>query len=599
MRNRSIFVVTAMIMSAMVVPDPSRAANIVIPPLSNFELVGSTLKFDALVNDCIQSQPTSSFFGSSISPSSAKSELEVPAFMETGSGTTKMTTTLVTNIAFLFDNKCVSTKAFSKNYSLALPEGLTFKYIYEQYTQSFIFSTSGELPQPLPETLSPSESPVLSGPTSEMPLEIANAKLSGDFLTFEADLPECAINKPATRYFSSLISPSSDSAELDKPELAYITENSKFLKTLVIILTIPIYTECRSSKSSKTLFKIELPKSEYFKYIFDLNYKKFVFENPTSSPATEKPPIAISFVANRQLPGGMEAGFELIEVNIGSDGTQVITSLAKQAGVAYQIKAIAKNGLIVAAYDHRTKNSTSHTYLVSKTKWTLLSTKTIFVEPAVVSTDLKTLYGRRVKDAANSTVIFAQNLKTGSTPSYFDAAKHGGGFICGVVSDPTFKLGYFTHLTKKSTDIYQIDLSNGKMKKLGATTAGACIDATDANGNFIAKYINPTSLEMQKGDLILISKKNPKSYRHVEIKETFMHTGMHSLLPFGDYILGWNSTNNLHLVGLEKQEGFSFDYLDPETLAGPIPLHFLQYMCNLPLTWQSDPARPSASKAKF
>ena len=583
----------------MVVPDPSRAANIVIPPLSNFELVGSTLKFDALVNDCIQSQPTSSFFGSSISPSSAKSELEVPAFMETGSGTTKMTTTLVTNIAFLFDNKCVSTKAFSKNYSLALPEGLTFKYIYEQYTQSFIFSTSGELPEPLPETLSASEPLVLSGPTTNTPVNFSNVHLNGNMMTFETELSVCASKEPTIRFFSASINPLSSKAVLDLPELQPITQNVTTIKTLAMLFTVPLYTECKSNEFRHENLSVTIPKLNYLKYIYDLINKKFIYEDQSISPAAAKPPIPISFVANRQLAGGIDAGFELIEVNIGTDGTQVITSLAKQAGVAYQIKAIAKNGLIVAAYDHRTKNFTSNTYLVSNTKWTLLSTKTIFVEPAVVSTDLKTLYGRRVKDAANSTVIFAQNLKTGNTPSYFDAAKHGGGFICGVVSDPTFKLGYFTHLTKKSTDIYQIDLSNGKMKKLGATTAGACIDATDANGNFIAKYINPTSLEMQKGDLILISKKNPKSYRHVEIKETFMHTGMHSLLPFGDYILGWNSTNNLHLVGLEKQEGFSFDYLDPETLAGPIPLHFLQYMCNLPLTWQSDPARPSASKAKF
>jgi hypothetical protein len=267
-------------------------------------------------------------------------------------------------------------------------------------------------------------------------------------------------------------------------------------------------------------------------------------------------------------------------------------------GVDYQIKAISKNGVIVTAYDQRTKKYPSNTYLVSNTKWTLLSTKTIFVEPSVVSIDLKTLYGRRVKDAANSTVIFAQNLKTGNTPTYFDAAKHGGGFICGVVTDPTFKLGYFTHLTKKRTDIYQIDLGNGKMKKLGTTTAGACIDATNSNGDFIAKFINPTSLETDNGDLIVISKKNPKSYRHIEIRETFMHTGMHSLIPFGEYVLGWNSTYEPHLVGLEKHEGFNFDYLDPDTLAGPTSLHFLQYVCNLPLTWQTDPKRPSASIAK-
>jgi hypothetical protein len=167
------------------------------------------------------------------------------------------------------------------------------------------------------------------------------------------------------------------------------------------------------------------------------------------------------------------------------------------------------------------------------------------------------------------------------------------------VADPTFKFGYFTHLTKKRTDIYQIDLGNGKMKKLGTTTAGACIDATNSNGDFIAKFVNPTTLETQEGDLIVISKKNPKSYRHIEIRETFMQTGMHSLIPFGEYVMGWNSTYDPHLVGLEKHEGYNFDYLDPETLDGPKPLHFLQYICNLPLTWQTDPKRPSFAIAKY
>ena len=586
-----------------------------LPPLSNFELVGTTLKFDALVSNCLLSKPTSSFFGSSITPASTTSELEDLAFQENGSGSTKTTTTLVANIAFPFDsteptdNTCKWSETFSKKYSLALPEGITFKYIYDQYTQKFIFPDSGELPQPTPEVPnssdvpvlsepSPSEAAVLSGPTSDLPLEFFNTKVIGDVLLFEADLPECAVNDPTIRYFSSLIDPKSSQAKIDKPEFAPLAENTSTIKTLGVMLTVPIYTECKFGKSSKEIIKIELPKLKYFQYIFDFVHKKFIFENQSISPAIAKPPIAISFVANRNLPGGSDAGSELIEVNIGTDGIPVINSLANVPGVHYQIKAIAKNGLIVTAYDHRTKSYPSRTYLVSNTKWTLLSTKTIFVEPAVVSIDLKTLYGRRVKDAANSTVIFAQNLKTGSTPSYFDAAKHGGGFICGVVTDPTFKLGYFTHLTKKRTDIYQIDLGNGKMKKLGTTTVGACIDATNSNGDFIAKFINPTSLETENGDLIIISKKNPKSYRHIEIRETFMHTGMHSLLPFGEYVLGWNSTYEPHLVGLDKHEGFNFDYLDPDTLAGPTSLHFLQYVCNLPLTWQTDPKRPSASIAK-
>jgi hypothetical protein len=74
---------------------------------------------------------------------------------------------------------------------------------------------------------------------------------------------------------------------------------------------------------------------------------------------------------------------------------------------------------------------------------------------------------------------------------------------------------------------------------------------------------------------------------------------MHSLLPFGEYVLGWNSTYDLHLVGLDKREGFNFDYLDPDTLAGPTPLRFLQYICNLPLTWKTDPKRPSLVMAKY
>jgi len=615
MRNRSILALAVLLLSSLAIPGISRAAGIMLPPLSNFELVGTTLKFDALVSNCLLSKPTSSFFGSSITPASTKSELEDLAFQENGSGSTKTTTTLVANIAFPFDstdptdNTCKWNETFSKKYSLALPEGITFKYIYDQYTQKFIFPDSGELPQPTPEVPnssdvpvlsepSPSEAAVLSGPTSDLPLEFFNTKVIGDVLTFEADLPECAVNDPTIRYFSSSIDPKSSQAKIDDPEFAPLAENTSTIKTLGVMLTVPIYTECKFGKSSKEIIKIELPKLKYFQYIFDFVHKKFIFENQSIPPAIEKPPIAISFVANRNLPGGGDAGSELIEVNIGTDGIPVIDSLANVPGVHYQIKAIAKNGLIVTAYDHRTKSYPSNTYLVSNTKWTLLSTKTIFVEPAVVSIDLKTLYGRRVKDAANSTVIFAQNLKSGNTPTYFDAAKHGGGFICGVVTDPTFKLGYFTHLTKKRTDIYQIDLGNGKMKKLGTTTVGACIDATNSNGDFIAKFINPTSLETENGDLIVISKKNPKSYRHIEIRETFMHTGMHSLLPFGEYVLGWNSTYEPHLVGLEKHEGYNFDYLDPETLAGPTPLHFLQYICNLPLTWQTDPKRPNASIAK-
>ena len=599
MRNRSALALSVLLLASWAVPGTSRAAGIMLPPLSNFELTGTTLNFEAQVNDCLVSQPTSSYFGSSITPTSSKSELKIPAFQEYGSGSTRSTSTLVTNIAFPFEGSCTPTKTFTKSYSLALPEDLTFKYIYDQFTETFIITTARELPKPEPGLPNTPASPVRSGPTSNFPLEFTNVRVIDSQLIFEASIPECAINKPTVRYFSALIDPTTSQVQLDSPELMNIIESSPAIKTLAIMATTPIYTECRFSKSSTETFNITLPKLNYFKYIYDLVNRKFLYENPASSPATAKPPIAISFVANRNLGSGFDSGSELIEVKIGTDGIPEVTSLAKQQGVDYQIKAIAKNGVVVTAYDRRNKNSTSNTYLVSSTKWTLLSTKTIYVEPAVISTDLKTLYGRRVKDAANSTVIFAQNLKSGSTPAYFDAAKHGGGFICGVVTDPNFKFGYFTHLTKKATDIYQIDLGNGKMKKLGTTTAGACIDATDSSGNFIAKNIDPISLVTQTGDLIVISKKNPKSYRHIEIRETFMSTGMHSVLPFGDYLLGWNSTNNLHIVGLEINEGFNFDYLDPETLAGPEQLFFLQYMSSLPLTWQSDPKRPSAAMAKF
>jgi hypothetical protein len=232
MRNRSVLVIAVLLLTSLAVPGISKAAGIMLPPLSNFELIGTTLKFDALVSNCLLSEPTSSFFGSSITPASTQNEIADLAFQENGSGSKKTTTTLVVNIAFPFnpsdpsDSSCKWSETLSKKYSLALPENLTFKYIYDQYTQTFIFPASAELPQPKAEVPSSSdepilgeptpdspvinepgssEVPVLSGPTSNMPLEFSNPKVTGDVLTFEADLPECAINEPAIRYFSALI----------------------------------------------------------------------------------------------------------------------------------------------------------------------------------------------------------------------------------------------------------------------------------------------------------------------------------------------------------------------------------------------------------
>lgn len=598
MKFRTAIVAVALIFTSLAIPSATSAATFTVATLSNLELSGLTLKFDALINDCNTSQPTSSFFGSSISPSSTSKELEIPAFQENGSGKSRTTTTLVSAITFPMENKCLPTKMFTKSFTLNLPEGLTFKYIYDQFAQAFIFTVSGAISQGAVEMPITSAPLVLSGPTIDSPVNFSNVQVTGNIMTFDTDLSECAAKEPSIRFFSTQISPLSSKADLDLPELHAIGQSVLTIKTLALILTVPLFTNCKSSAFKHESFSVTLPKLTYLKYIYDLINKKFIYENQSISPAVVNPPIPISFVANRQLPGGMDAGFELIEVNIGIDGTPVITTLAKKAGVTYQIKAVAKDGLIVTAYDYSSSKPSSNTYLISNTKWTLLSTKNVYVEPAVISTDLKTLYGRRVKDAANSTVIFAQNLKTGNTPSYFDATKKGGGFICGVVTDPTFKFGYFTHLTKTKTDIYQIDLGSGKLSKLGTTTAGACIDATDSNGDFIAKNIDPTSLLTQKSDLIKISKSNPKNYHHIKIQTTFMSTGMHSLLPFGEYVLGWNSTNDLHLVGLEKHEGLNFDYLDPDSLSGPESLNFLQYMNNLPLNWRSDSKRPDAALAK-
>ena len=144
----------------------------------------------------------------------------------------------------------------------------------------------------------------------------------------------------------------------------------------------------------------------------------------------------------------------------------------------------------------------------------------------------------------------------------FDAKKYGGGFISSLSASPDDKFGYFTHISKGVSNLYQINLATNKLSKLGKTVDGFNLEAIDSDGNFIGIIKNRADAE-NAPNVVRISL---KSLTVAQIFETGPFTFSPSLGPAviasGKYLIFNNDSSRQLTIfdstGIEKALNYRF-----------------------------------------
>ncbi len=277
---------------------------------------------------------------------------------------------------------------------------------------------------------------------------------------------------------------------------------------------------------------------------------------------TSLPPITHNFLANvfvnKQIEGRNSYSADRVErVEINSAGTLTATDFTIGKGKDNTLIAVGKNGFVNQIFSRDSKGFSISAYLNVADKYTKIGLTTNYVEPGTLDNKNQYIYGRKVRDAVNSTKIVRQSVKTGALSDHFDATKNGGGSVCGIATDNKYKLAFFTHLLPSKTILYSFDLSNGKYKKVQELAAGFCIDTVIDSKRLAGVKIDVKAEKWDSTNLIFVDLNRSK--------------GLISLaLPFE---LKWVSEHQMLVAENYLYLNDPFDRSDP-TVAMPGPKHY-------------------------
>jgi hypothetical protein len=274
------------------------------------------------------------------------------------------------------------------------------------------------------------------------------------------------------------------------------------------------------------------------------------------------PPVTHKFLANvyvnKAVKGGIAFSADRVErVSINQDGTLSTEDFTVAKNKDNTLIATGKNGFVTQVFSDDAKGFSISAYLNVADKYTKIGLTTNYVEPGTLDNKNQYIYGRKVRDAVNSTKIVRQSVKTGALSDHFDATKNGGGSVCGIATDNKYKLAFFTHLLPSKTILYSFDLSNGKYKKVQELAAGFCIDTVIDSKRLAGIKIDVKAEKWDSTNLIFVDLNRGK--------------GLISLaLPFE---LKWVSEHQMLVAENYLYLNDPFNRSDP-TVAMPGPKHY-------------------------
>lgn len=287
---------------------------------------------------------------------------------------------------------------------------------------------------------------------------------------------------------------------------------------------------------------------------------------------------------------------EITLVEINRRGESAFTPLSSQVG--YYVVGRKSDALIV---QNRSLDFTlpfREFWLIKPSGWELMTKDTFGIgESAQLTTDFKTfIYPTSQGIATAKTAIFSRPVKISLNKNFrekelFNVKKFGGGFISDLSSGLNDKFAFFTHISRGISTLYQANLSNSKVSKVGKTVDGFNLEAIDFEGNLIGIIKKRADEESVQG-IVRISL---KSLTESQIIETDPFTlGANSgpgVISLGKYIIFNNekACNRLTIIDSTRVE-------PPLTLSLRSCINFLS---PLPTNWINKAAIPAIPDTKL
>ena len=284
---------------------------------------------------------------------------------------------------------------------------------------------------------------------------------------------------------------------------------------------------------------------EKHKVIFSLSlilaFSSLINGRTVASADTSLPPISHTFLANvfvkKAFEGGNSYSADRVErVSINSDGTLSAKDFTVIKNMDNTLIATGKNGFVTQVFIEDKKGFSIRAFLNVADKYTKIGLTTNYVEPGTLDNKNQYIYGRKVRDAVNSTKIVRQSVKTGALSDHFDATKNGGGSVCGIATDSKYKMAFFTHLLPSKTILYSFDLSNGKYKKVQELAAGFCIDTVIDSKRFAGVKIDVKAEKWDSNNLIFVDLNRGKSLISLSLPFELKWVSEHQMLVAENYL---------------------------------------------------------------
>lgn len=250
----------------------------------------------------------------------------------------------------------------------------------------------------------------------------------------------------------------------------------------------------------------------------------------------------------------------------------------------FKIVGKTRNSLLVLNFSIDPRKPRSELWSLTSDGWNLLSNETFGgSNQFALTTDKKSMiysntngtYG--ISNEINIAPLASSSKSAGLWKVAFSATKNGGGYVCGLINNPTDEISYFTHIGKAVTFLYGIDLNTKKVKKLNRMPTGFCLEDIDSLGNFVGEIRSNTS-QASSNQISIISSTNKVTTLSVAPFEILPRIGR-SVTVVGN-----------QLVTLNTQIGtlYSINYLEN----GPKQRSFLLsqpifYVASAPQDWNS------------
>jgi hypothetical protein len=363
----------------------------------------------------------------------------------------------------------------------------------------------------------------------------------------------------------------------------------------VYLSAIPLDAQC--FKGDEIAFATSAPFKVKTNEIRDYTTKKVLWNSSNAvltpvSPAD--PPVVdpfLSFTAARYIYCETCSAFtrEIALIEVNRKGESAFTPLSSQVG--YHVVGRNSDALIVQNRSLNFAMPFLELWLIKPSGWELLARDTFGARDSIqLSSNLQNLiYPASQGLAVGKTALFSLSIevsinKRGNEKELFNVKKYGGGFISDLSLSPNDKFAYFTHISRGISSLYQVNLSNSKVSKVGKTIDGFNLEAIDSEGNLIGIIKKKASDESAQG-IVKVSLRTLSKAQNIETDPFIFRTNSGpAVIAVGKYLI-FNDEATGQLTIIDSTE------VEPTlTLSLQSPVDFLS---PLPVNWDSKTAIPA------